>query len=174
MKKFTALILVCVILSALFASCGTHEAAKTLDALLASVKSGDFANASVIANGPFANEDDVMMNAMYKNFDYKIGDVTENGDGVEVAVTITMTDIGTVFANYMTEALENAANSDWDSEDTRFVEMLGEDGVATKTFDIKVNMVKESDAWTVADENEALVDALTGGLFSSLGNLVEE
>lgn len=174
MKKFASLLLVCVMLTALFASCGTHEAAKSLDALLASVKSGDFANSSVLADGPFANEDDEMMTAMYKNFDYKVGDVTENGDSADVAVTITMTDIGAVFTNYMNEAFENAANSDWDADETRFVEMLNEDTAPTKVFDITVNMKKENDLWTVADENEAFVDALTGGLFSSLGSLVEE
>ena len=174
MKKTISLFLSFALIALCLVSCGTHEAATALDTLLATVKSGDFANASVITDGPFGNEDDVMMKAMYKNFDYKLGEVTENGDSADVAVTITMTDIGTVFTNYMNEAFENANDPNWDADDTRFIEMLNEDGVATKTFDVAVSMEKAEGAWTVADENEAFVDALTGGLFSSLSGLVEE
>ena len=173
MKKIISLVLTFALIAVCLASCGTHEAASTLDALLATVKSGDFANSSVIADSPFGNEDDVMMKAMYKNFDYKVGEVTDNGDSADVAVTMTMTDIGAIFTNYMNEALANANDPNWDADDTRFIEMLEEDGVATKTFDITVLMEKADGAWTVAEDNEAFIDALTGGLFSSLSGLVE-
>ncbi len=176
MKKIISLSLVCVLCLVCFASCGAHPASDALEELLKSVKTGDFASASVIENSPFANEDDEMLTAMYKNFDYTIGKTTETEDGANVEVSITMTDIGQVFTDYMTEAMENAMNSDWDADDTRFNEMLVSKDAPVKTFDITVAMVETDGAWDVSDSeaNEGLVDALTGGLFSSLSGLLGE
>lgn len=169
MKKFTSIILVLALICICFVSCGTHPAATALDEVLAYIKSGDFANAEVLADSPFSSEDDEMLKAMYKNFDYTVGDVTETDGGVAVALNVTTTNLGEVFMNYMSEVLASELD-----EESLFIEMLNREDAPVAEFDISVNMVETDGKWTVAEDNETFFDALTGGLFSSLGGLTAE
>ena len=171
MKKLISLALAVLILAFSFASCGTHPAATALDKCLSYIETGDFANASVLENRAFSDEDDEMLKAMYAHFEYKIGEAAETESGASVTVTITMTDVGTVFSNYMTEALKHMLDSDWDSDGAVFEQMLSADDAPLTTNTVKVAMVEKEGEWIVADENNDLLNAITGGLFSALNNL---
>lgn len=174
MKKIVSLILLGIILVTALCSCGTHAAATALDEALGSIKSGDFANAAIIEGSAFSDEDDAMLAAMYAKFDYTVGEVAENADGAAVKATITMADVGTVFSNYLTEAMAHSLDENWDADDTRFNEMLTAGDVPLSTFDVTVNMIEKDGKWVVDEENnDELLNAITGGLFSALSGLVE-
>ena len=177
MKKILT-ILLCAVRVCALAACGKPaetkieaESALALDALLAPLKSGEFANTSILADSAFANEDAAMLDGIFGKFDYTIGDVTEETDTATVAVEITMVDMGALFTAYLTEAMQQ--DSDWDADGSYFAEMAKGEDAATKTFAVDVQMVKDAEGvWTVSAEgNEALYNALTGGLLDSLGGL---
>ena len=174
MKKIISLVLASVLLVLCFASCGTHPAAKAIDEMLLTVKNGDFANAAVLDSTPLTNENDEMLSAMYKTFEYKIGGVKESGDTATVALVIDTVDMGKVFASFLEEALANMDNPDWGDEEENFIKALGASDAPRIEFAIDVMMEKVDGKWVIADENEAFVDALCGGLISSLGGLVSE
>ena len=170
MKKVLSLIISAILLVACFASCGgTHASAKALDGYLAPLKSGDFDEAVILSQNPFADESLELLEAMYKNFDYKIGDVTVKDGFADVAVSITMTDIGKVFSDYLAKAM-----SEGNVTEEMFYDMLLAEDAPIKTFDIKVNMYEMSGEWVLSEGAEELSDALTGGLISSLGGLVTD
>lgn len=168
MKKILSVVLASAVLMLCLASCGTHAAAKALDEILAPVKNGDFENAYIIANSLFSGEDEELLTALYKNFDYTIGKVTETDGTALVSVTITMTDIGQIFMDYMAEAMSGNETSE-----DRFAEMLSDEDAPTKTFDVTVNMFKVNENWTLSEGADALTDALTGGLISTFEGIAE-
>lgn len=174
MKKTISLML-CALLALSFVACGEKtvtltEAAEALDKDLAALKAGNFSETGILENSAFANEEAMMLEAMYSQFDYKIGDSAINGDTATVAAEITMVDMGAAFTAYMTAAMEHIDEADWDADGSYFAEMIKGGDTATKDFSVTVNMVKDADgAWTVAAEgNDALYNALTGGLLDSL------
>ncbi len=168
MKKILSILLASALLVVCLASCGTHAAAAALDEMLATVKNGDFENAYILADSLFYGEDKELLTAMYKNFDYTIGEVTETDGFALVSVAITMTDIGKIFMDYMAEAMSGNETSE-----DRFAEMLSEEDAPTKTFDVKVNMYEMGGNWTLSEGADALTDALTGGLLSAFEGIVE-
>nr|MBQ5811396.1 hypothetical protein [Clostridia bacterium] len=175
MKKIISLVLVSVLLALCFASCGTHPAAKALDEMLIAVKNGDFAKAAVLENTPLTNENNEMLSAMYKTFNYSIdGVVAADDTTATVGVVIDTVDMGKVFADFLTEAIANVNNPEWGDEEAMFIEKLGAEDAPRIEFAIDVAMEKVDGTWVLADENETFIDALCGGLISSLSGLLEE
>ena len=175
MKKIISLVLVGALMALCLASCGTHSAAKALDEMLLTVKNGDFAKAAVLEGTPLTNENNEMLSAMYKSFSYSIGEVKENEDGTaSVAITIDTVDMGAVFAAFLEEAIANMDNPDWGDEEANFIAALGAEDAPRIEFAIDVAMENVDGTWEIADENEAFIDALCGGLISSLSGLIGE
>lgn len=176
MKKILS-ILLCVSMLLAFAACGgknpaaSDPAAAALDAAFSALKAGDFDATDILSGSAFANEDAAMLSGIFAKFDYKLGEVTAAEDTATVAADITMVDMGALFTAYLTEAM--AQDSDWDADGSYFAEMAKGEDAATKTFSVDVQMVKDAEGvWTVAAEgNDALYNALTGGLLDSLGGL---
>ena len=162
----------CIVMLALsLVSCGSGPD-KALDAKLALLKEGNFAEAGVLEDSAFANEDSAMLQALYAKMDYTIGEAKVDGETATVPVTIVMVDMSSVFAAYMKEALSHLTDPDWDEDGSYFMQMLQAEDAETKEFSVTVNMVKTEDAWEIAEEgNDELADALTGGLISALGSL---
>ncbi len=186
MKKLLS-ILLCAVLVFAFAACGTPaktpaettaaptveaESARALKALLDPLATGDFADTDVLEGSAFANEDEMMLNGIFGKFAYTIGEAVENGDTATVKATITMVDMGGLFAAYLTEAMAHANDADWDADGSEFSKMAAADDAETKDFAVEVKMEKADGKWVVAKEgNDALYNALTGGLLDSLGGL---
>ena len=173
MKKILSIVL-CLFVLLSVAACGkTNEAAAALEKDLAALKSGAFADTEILQGSAFANEEDMMLDAMFARFSYKIGESKIDGDTATVAVTMTMVDMGEAFSAYMSAAMEHLDEANWDADGSYFAEMIKGEDVATTDFSVTVNMEKNADGvWAVAKEgNEALYNALTGGLLDSLSGL---
>lgn len=174
MKKITSLLLCIVLLSLSLVACGGKGPDKALAASLAQIKAGEFSESDLLADSAYAGENQETLTAMYTKFDYTVGEATVDGETATVAATITMVDISEVFSAYMVEAFSHIAEEDWDADAAYFMQLLTAEDAATKNFDVTVNMVLVDGEWTVAEEgNDALFDALTGGLMSSLDGLFE-
>lgn len=175
MKKITSVLLCLVLLSLTLVACSSVGAAgSVLDTELSLIKQGKFSEVSIFSDSLFANEDADMLGAMYAKFKYKVGkeQIAENSAAVDV--TITMVDMRAAFTAYVNEAKQHFDDPDWDAEGSYFVELLRSGDIATKEFAITVNMVKVDEAWTIIEEdNEDLLDALTGGLVTSLDSLAD-
>lgn len=178
MKKILP-ILLCLALVFAFAACDKtpaatdSAAAAALEEMFSALKAGKFDDTDILEGSAFGNEDATMLEGIFAKFDYKLGEVTENGDTATVAADITMVDMGALFSAYLTEAMAHIDDAEWDADGSYFAEMAKMDSAATKDFTAVVQMVKGEDGvWTVAEEgNEALYNALTGGLVDSLGGL---
>lgn len=178
MKKILALTLATLLLFAV-AACGEKtpapldEASAALNVHLASLKAKDFGATDILTGSAYANEDDEMLNAIYAKFDYVITDSVIEGDTATVKVDVTMVDMGAALGAYLAEAMANASDANWDADGSRFMEMLQEDDAATKTHSVSVAMVKDAEgAWTLAEENEDLLNALTGDLLGALEGMM--
>ena len=177
-------VLLCAVLVFALAACGNTDTPDTprtpesasalaLDALLAPLKAGEFSKTDILANSAFANEEEMMLSGIFGKFDYAIVGGEEGTDTATVDVKITMVDMGELFSAYLTEAMAHVTEADWDADGSYFAEMAKGEAAVTRDFTVTVQMAKDADgAWTVAkDGNDALYNALTGGLIDSLGGL---
>ena len=172
MKKIATVILCFSLLALCLTACGAQGPDKALGEKLAMLKEGNFEQAELLEGSAFANEDTAMLTALYSKMDYTVGKAVENGDTATVEATVTMVDMSAALAAYMQEALAHMLEEDWDADGSRFTEIVSAEDAATKEFSVTVQMVKTEETWEIAEEgNDALMNALTGGLFSALDGL---
>lgn len=104
------------------------------------------------------------------DFDYKLGEETVDGDTATVETTITTYPFGEIFGQVLTDYITEAfSNPDITEEEAQALmeSMMGEALAAAEksyetTFD--VTLKKEDGAWVV-QEDDALANALTGGMY---------
>lgn len=129
------------------------------------------------------SEDDDLI-PVFKKLACKVLSSSENGDTGTAQVEITNIDMGAIMGEYfskgMSEALSNALAAEEDkisdedmaeSMEALLLEMI-DSSEATKTFTVDISLNKKEDYWQVViDNNDDLLNALTGGLLNIGKNL---
>lgn len=188
LKKLVIMIAVSVFLVAL---CGCNEvknAESALNSAVSALQAGDCATATGYINGSeildnnemfkdFENGEGVMK-ALFAKLSCKINS-SEQVDDNNVKINADITNINTsvAFQNTISQMFSLAFSGENISEEEMenkvieiFVENLSGEGAETVTSTVDVNMVKTEDGWKI-DADEAVQDALTGGLVSAAENL---
>lgn len=162
---------------------GMLEAFKTLDF----DEAGKYIDLSEIQDAENAASNnistDLVMNLIFKNFDYAIASsekIDENA--VSVKASITATDMKTVFNDYLVSTMQYAFSAALSGEqpseeeiqakaEELFVEFANKDNLATVTNDVDIAVVKDENGQFQIQADDALVDALFGGLVSAAEEL---
>ena len=74
-----------------------------------------------------------MQKIIYENMRYTVGEEKISGNTAAVAVEITVTDIKTVFSQYLAEAFTHAADENWDPDGQAMLEMMAAPDAPTVT-----------------------------------------
>ena len=145
-----------------------EEIASALEEELSALKNGTFEEGSYAANSPFANEDSATYSALFANFSYTVGEVTViDANTATVDTTITMVDLGAALMTYMQELTLHSGEENWDEDFSEFYRILSSENATLATNNVKVNMVKTENGWTVSDDNSELKNAISGSISSS-------
>ncbi len=123
-----------------------------------------------------------MMGHLFKHFDYKIGDITVNGDTATAKVTVTNVKLDEIMANLETsymnsksqeEIAEIYSNGGREALYKDLFKKLYEDldkSTDTKDTELTLSLTKKDNEWSVDDSSEdELVSAAFGG--ANLSNL---
>lgn len=107
---------------------------------------------------------------------YEVGQETIQGDSATVQVTVTNVDLSGVMPKLMTNVAAAAlTGGDGELDYLQLLTDLLEEEIAagkTKTTEAELNLQKRDGVWKV-EQNVALADLLTGGMFSSIKSLAE-
>lgn len=113
---------------------------------------------------------------LFGNMEYQVGKAQVQGESATVEVTLTNTDFAGVLPKLMTAAAAAALQSGGKEPDylALLTELLQEEAAAgkTKTTTDSLHLELRDGVWKV-EQNTALADLLTGGLFTSAKELVE-
>lgn len=210
-KKAVPLLAVCVALCmSLFAlvGCGASTPAQCADTFFKSIKenntdalaklyTGD--NVSEDINGllSFLEEEDSngentdsiskeniqKLTTMIADFDYKIGDASEDGDTATVQVTLTTYNLGDAFSDFYKDFLDQAMTLALKGGNDEEITSLSNKILAEKletckkdcTATISLPMTKVNGSWKVNDlsDNDEVADAFSGKLLSAMNNTNE-
>lgn len=203
-KLFNSLLslLLCLVMVFTLAGCGAKgpekEISNLINELCKAMKNLDIKKLAEIAGQDASEvealtEDDSMpgvtelIKKIAGTLEYKIGEITVDGDSAKAPVHFKYQDISepfvTAFSNYMIKVLELAFSSLAEgTEPTEeelaqmFADYLTEalDGAEKKMSEVDVvfPLAKTSEGnWQITNTPEQLLDILTGNIFSSLENL---
>ena len=104
------------------------------------------------------------------DFDYKLGEESVDGDTATVETTITTYPFGDIFSqvltDYITEAFSNLDMTEEEGQQLMASLMTEALDKAEKSYEttVTVNLAKEDGQWVV-QEDDALANALTGGIY---------
>lgn len=111
-----------------------------------------------------------VVQALVANFTYKLGEVVESGDTATVAAELTNADlsgvVGKMIPAMMAEALKSGS-VDSTAALAKLAQLMTEAGSRTVSANVTMHLVKRDGTWKVSVD-EALADALSGGMIASL------
>lgn len=126
---------------------------------------------------------DSFYQACCARFDYKINDVTVNGDNAQVKVTATNVDLNQAYTAWETEMTtwmtsdEAASLYASGGEEAVMKEafakldaIINDPSTPTTTADVTIDLVKSDNTWTLADESQAEKLLFPNADLSTLGS----
>lgn len=176
------LVILAVVIGVTF-MCAASTPKKTVEGMLDSLKTGDFKNAeefvnfNELMNLSEASDNETMNEEAQKLFfdrlNWKVTNVTENGENATVEVEVTNKDFKVVIGNYMQKALKAAFSGQTVGEqdfENYLLEELKNEQVQTATQTKTIQTTKKDGKWMVV-VNEDLVNLLLPGLQESINSL---
>ena len=152
------------------------DASEEINSLLSILDEDDLKNGKENLDEENINK----LKEMILDFDYTIGDVTEDGNNATVKVSITTYDLESAMENYLIEfvsqgmvlALKGGNSSKLSKLSNKLLSQELESCEKNLQTDISLPMVKTGGKWKVVDfsDNDTIMNALTG----NLGNLEDE
>lgn len=164
----------------------TVENAQTLE--IAQYFDGDFVKDETLTSIETLNDENTAyVNRLYDllaGFDYVVNETTVVDETATVSLTITTYPIGQIFSDYIMQAFTKAFEWAFSgvSQEEQAIKMselfleVSKDATKTYTETIDVDLVKVEDAWVLSsgEKNEALMNALTGGMVKWAKTFSEE
>lgn len=118
------------------------------------------------------HQDKELLDELFSNFSYEIGDIQIDGDTAVVNVTITNTDFSEVVSQLVAKSIYKAFNdtNEGETEEELFVRLISEANQAQKliTSDLALSLKNKNKEWTITLNGETL-DTLCGNLIPFMG-----
>ena len=117
---------------------------------------------------------------IFGSLEYSIISIEESGDTASIKMTITNKDLSAAMTSYMTTLMEKATEltTNGSEEDMNalmesvlqiFADEIEKAELITK--EIEFEMSRLNDIWVIPADNDAFMDAITGGMMTALVNL---
>lgn len=137
---------------------------KSVETLLGDLKSGNY-NQTVLSDLSEEDFDEEARTLLFEKLEWKVQNVTEEGDTATVEVEITNKDFKTIIANYMQKVIKLAFSGENISEDEMtnyLLEELKNDEIEMVTSNQTIILEKQDGKWEVSEENDFVNILLPG------------